>query len=106
METQERIKELTPKYAKLAEAIEAQLGEKISRLDSTTAELGYLIDCADLLECCRVLRDEQSLGFEMLMDLCGVDYQDYGRDEWQTLSASDTGFSRGTTATADAPEPE
>src|SRR6185503_13920007 len=28
--------------------------------------------------------------------VCGVDYQDYGRDEWQTESATGTGFSRGT----------
>ena len=27
-------------------------------------------------------------GFEQLIDLCGVDYLDYGRDEWSTLSAT------------------
>jgi NADH-quinone oxidoreductase subunit C len=32
----------------------------------------------------------------MLIDLCGVDYQSYGKDEWQTSSATGTGFSRGT----------
>ena len=44
---------------------------------------------------CRTLRDAPELKFEMLMDLCGVDYLDYGRDEWQTESATDSGFSRG-----------
>ena len=31
----------------------------------------------------------------MLMDLCGVDYLNYGQDEWETSSATNTGFSRG-----------
>ena len=31
----------------------------------------------------------------MLMDLCGVDYLSYGQDEWDTSSATSTGFSRG-----------
>ena len=37
-----------------------------------------------LLAVCRTLRDAPELKFEMLMDLAGVDYLHYGRDEWQT----------------------
>ena len=37
----------------------------------------------------------RELKFEMLMDLAGVDYLDYGRTEWRTNSATETGFSRG-----------
>jgi NADH-quinone oxidoreductase subunit C len=80
----------------LAEAIETRCGEKVSRLPTSTAELGYRVAPADLLECCTLLRDEQTFRFEMLMDLCAVDYLGYGRDEWQTDSATATGFSRGT----------
>ena len=43
-------------------------------------------------EACRALRDE--FGFELLMDLCGVDYLGYGSDEWDT-DVSSEGFSRG-----------
>lgn len=39
------------------------------------------------------LRDE--LGFEQLVDLCGVDYLGYGSDEWDTDDVSSQGFSRG-----------
>lgn len=39
------------------------------------------------------LRDQ--LGFEQLTDLFGVDYSTYGQAEWQTSSATGTGFSRG-----------
>ncbi len=88
-------KELTPKYAALAAAVEAKLGSKLERLPTSTGELGYRVDAALLVEVCRTLRDEPELKFEILIDVCGVDYQAYGHDEWQTDSATATGFSRG-----------
>ena len=87
--------ELTSKYAVVAEAIESELGSRVQRLDSSTGELGYVVSPADLLACCRVLRDTPGLKYEMLMDLTGVDYLSYGRTEWDTASATSTGFSRG-----------
>jgi NADH-quinone oxidoreductase subunit C len=39
------------------------------------------------------LRDE--VGFDQLMDLCGVDYLSYGQANWETTSVTQTGFSRG-----------
>jgi NADH-quinone oxidoreductase subunit C len=90
-----QVKELTPRYAKLAAAIEAKLSPRPVRLPTTTGELGYEIAAADLIEHAWVLRDDAALKFEMLIDVCGVDYSAYGYDEWQTESASDTGFSRG-----------
>ena len=89
-------KDLTPKYAALAAAVEAKLGAQAERLPTSTGELGYRVAAADMLAVCQTLRDAPELKFEMLMDVCGVDYQDYGRDEWQTNSATGTGFSRGT----------
>ncbi len=88
-------RELTAKYAKLAEAIEAKLGDKLTRLETTHGELGYRLAAGELLDCARILRDDHALRFEMLMDVCGVDYLSYGRAEWDTTSATTTGFSRG-----------
>ncbi|MBE9561899.1 MAG: NADH-quinone oxidoreductase subunit C [Proteobacteria bacterium] len=34
--------------------------------------------------------------FTQLMDLCGVDYSQYKQADWETKTASSTGFSRGT----------
>jgi NADH-quinone oxidoreductase subunit C len=45
------------------------------------------------------------LKFEMLMDVAGIDYLHYGRDEWQTESATRSGFSRGRVARMTAPDP-
>jgi len=88
-------KELTPKYAALAAAVEGQIGTLVERLPTSTGELGYRVDAANLLAVGRALRDTAELKFEILVDVCGVDYQQYGLDEWQTDSASGTGFSRG-----------
>jgi NADH-quinone oxidoreductase subunit C len=89
-------KDLTPRYAALAGAIEAKLKSGVERLPTSTGELGYRVAPESLLEVCRTLRDEPELKLEMLIDVCGVDYQAYGKDEWQTTSATGTGFSRGT----------
>jgi NADH-quinone oxidoreductase subunit C len=91
-----QLKDLSPRYAALAAAIEAKLKHSVERLPSTTGELGYRVNPDELLGVCHALRDEPELKFEMLMDVCGVDYRGYGKDEWQTHSATGTGFSRGT----------
>jgi len=89
-------KDLSPRYAALADAIEAKLGTLLERLPTSTGELGYRVNPGDLTTVGLALRDTPEFKFEMLMDVCGLDYQDYGKDEWQTNSATGTGFSRGT----------
>jgi len=48
-----------------------------------------------LKQLCLALRNEPEFQFEMLIDICGVDYSKYGIDEWETDSTTHTGFSRG-----------
>lgn len=43
----------------------------------------------------KVLKNDPAFQFDMLMDVCGVDYLDYGVFEWETERATETGFSRG-----------
>lgn len=50
---------------------------------------------ARLLEVCTALHEEAELGFDELIDLCGVDYAKYGEAEWVAGEATDRGFSRG-----------
>ncbi|HUF73989.1 MAG TPA: NADH-quinone oxidoreductase subunit C [Gammaproteobacteria bacterium] len=96
-------KELSKKYRDLDTLIVECMDDKLERLLSPVGELGYLVAPEDLSECCLKLRDEPDLGFEMLMDVCGVDYLGYGRDEWHTEEASATGFSRGVERDPGAP---
>jgi NADH-quinone oxidoreductase subunit C len=81
--------------ATLAESIGSRFGERLRRIESRCGELTYEVAPADLVATCRALRDEPAFAFEQLIELAGVDYLDYGRDEWNTESATGTGFSRG-----------
>ena len=84
---------MTDRFETLAARINERFGEKMLRVASRCDELTYELDKDDLIEVATALRGE--LGFEMLIDVCGVDYLTYNSDEWRTQSATDTGFSRG-----------
>jgi NADH-quinone oxidoreductase subunit C len=79
----------------LAARLSARLGERARRYPSLADELSVEVSAADLLEVARTLHDDPEFAFELLMDVAGVDYLDYGRAEWQTESATASGFSRG-----------
>jgi NADH-quinone oxidoreductase subunit C len=86
---------MTESIEALARHIDAQLQTRVRRVASLSDELAYEVDSAALLEVCRTLRDSPALRFEMLMDVAGIDYLEFRKDEWQTQSATRTGFSRG-----------
>ncbi|WP_405241578.1 NADH-quinone oxidoreductase subunit C [Lentisalinibacter salinarum] len=79
----------------LAAAIDERFGEAVIRIPSTCGEVTFEVEKHRLLEVATALRDEDDFAFDMLMDVCGVDYLDYGHAEWKTRDATDTGFSRG-----------
>jgi NADH-quinone oxidoreductase subunit C len=92
--------------ASLAGEVEAQLAGALQRLPARDGELAYEVDATQLLHACCVLRDAPVLKFEMLMDLAGVDFLHYGRDDWQTESATRSGFSRARVARTNPPDPD
>jgi NADH-quinone oxidoreductase subunit C len=84
----------------LAARVTAALGDRACLYTSLPDELAIEVASDKLLEVAGMLRDDPQLRFELLMDLAGVDYLDYGRAEWRTNSATATGFSRGVNRTA------
>jgi len=86
---------INSRHETLAARIDERFGDQMHRVASTCRELTYELDKDDLLATATALRNEADFGFEMLVDVCGVDYLTYGADEWTTESASGTGFSRG-----------
>ncbi len=86
---------MTDRYETLAARIDERFGEQVRRVPSSCGELTYIVAKDDLHDIATALRNEGEFGFEMLMDVCGVDYLTYGSDEWTTSDATDTGFSRG-----------
>ncbi len=79
----------------LASRVAARFAEQLRALPALPGDVAFEVAAAELRSVCRVLRDDPQFGFEQLIDLSGVDYLDYGRDEWSTLSSTATGFSRG-----------
>ncbi|MCB1788102.1 MAG: NADH-quinone oxidoreductase subunit C [Chromatiaceae bacterium] len=65
-------------------------------------ELTLTVPRDSLLDVMRVLRGKRALAFEQCIDVCGVDYSHYGRSEWLTSKAANSGFSRG--AVRETPE--
>jgi NADH-quinone oxidoreductase subunit C len=85
---------MSPRLEELAAALSDRFASTLSPVESICGELTYEVDKGDLIDVATALRDEDGLRFETLIDVCGVDYLSYGQDEWQTESATSTGFSR------------
>ncbi len=64
-------------------------------LSIALGEVTWEIPRQNLLEVCLALRDEADFKFECLLDVCVVDYKEYGISEWRTERSTLTGFERG-----------
>lgn len=61
----------------LEAALHDVLGSQVKLLESALGELTLTVYAADYHGVCQTLRDDARLGFEQLMDLCGLDYSSY-----------------------------
>ena len=61
----------------LETALHDVLGAKVKLLESALGQLTLTVSVADYHDVCKTLRDDERLGFEQLMDLCGLDYSSY-----------------------------
>jgi NADH-quinone oxidoreductase subunit C len=89
---------MTDSPGRLAEQLTKRFGEAVRSVTVEVSEVTAEVAPENLIEVVTALRDEPDFAFEMLIDLCGVDYAGYGRNEWATESTSSTGFSRGVDA--------
>ncbi|MBN3723329.1 NADH-quinone oxidoreductase subunit C [Burkholderia sp. Ac-20379] len=69
---------MASKIETLKANLETALGERVVSLTEAIGELTLVVRARDYLEVATLLRDDRKLGFEQLVDLCGVDYQTYG----------------------------
>ncbi len=81
--------------AALAGAFSTKLQSNEVVQNDVFGEVTIEISAKDALPVFQALRDDSALKFEQLIDVCGVDYSEYGNVEWATDSTSSTGFSRG-----------
>jgi NADH-quinone oxidoreductase subunit C len=66
----------------LVENLKRALGARLASATVALGEVTVVVNAADLHDAALLLRDDESLKFEQLIDLCGVDYQGYG-DNWE-----------------------
>jgi len=74
---------MSAKLETLSQNLQKHLGDKILSLKLALGEVTIEVAAADYLSVMQTLRDEAELGFEELIDLCGVDYSTYGDGAWQ-----------------------
>jgi len=72
---------LTPEA--LLARVQDTLGEKIVKSAVALGEAVIEVRPEDWLDVAKTLRDESGLAFDLMMDLCGVDYSAYKEGAWE-----------------------
>jgi len=67
----------------LLERVQDVLGDKIVKAGVALDEATIEVAPEDWLEVALILRDDTSLSFDLMMDLCGVDYSTYKDGAWE-----------------------
>lgn len=78
----------------LLQRLTAELERFITASVVAHGEITLEIAAANLLQVALLLRDQPQLAFTQLIDVCGVDYLQYGMAEWETTAATGSGFDR------------
>ncbi|CAN7299986.1 NADH-quinone oxidoreductase subunit C [Massilia sp. LjRoot122] len=72
---------MTTKLETLELALKNALGEGAT-ISSALGEVTVVVKAADYIKAMQTLRDDPTLAFEQMIDLCGVDYSQYGEGTW------------------------
>ena len=74
---------MSTKLENLVTALQQVLGERIKSLNTDLGEVSIVVSASDYLSVMQMLRDHATTRFEQLIDLCGVDYSQYGDGAWE-----------------------
>ena len=74
---------MTTRTETLIAALQTALGDKIVSVTEALGEVTLVVKAEHLLVAGAILRDDATLKFEQLIDLCGMDYSDYGEGAWK-----------------------
>jgi NADH-quinone oxidoreductase subunit C len=74
---------MTAKLDALQAALEAALGPKISTFVLDRGEITIHVKASDYLAAAQQLRDDSTLAFEQLVDLCGMDMSSWKERPWE-----------------------
>jgi NADH-quinone oxidoreductase subunit C len=68
---------MSERLIQLQSHVERALGARVQSITLALNELTVVLRADTYLESALILRNDPALGFEQLIDLCGIDYQDY-----------------------------
>ncbi len=74
---------MTTRLETLTAALQTALGDKLVSATTALGEVTIVVKAEHLLAAGAILRDDNALQFEQLIDLCGMDYSDHGEGAWQ-----------------------
>lgn len=83
------------KLTNLAEKLNTELNALIVSISLAYDEVTVECKAAHIKEALSQLHEHEAFAFDQLIDLCAVDYLLYGDYDWETESATESGFSRG-----------
>jgi NADH-quinone oxidoreductase subunit C len=69
---------MASKLETLKANLEAAFGDRLQSITEALGQLTIVVKADKFTEVALQLRDDRSLGFEQLVDLCGMDYSTYG----------------------------
>ena len=67
----------------LIQTLQAKFGERVVSVTQSHGEATLVVKSTDLLGVAQGLRDDAALQYDTLIDLCGMDYSDYGDGAWE-----------------------
>ncbi len=73
------------KLETLHERLEQVLGGRFKSVTTALGEVTVVLDAAEYLDACQILRDDDGLHFEQCIDVAGMDYSTYGDGAWRGL---------------------
>jgi len=83
------------KLTKLVDKLNKELSGSVNSISLANNEISLECEVGRIREVLSQLRGQDAFAFDQLIDLCAVDYLQYGEYDWETESATEAGFSRG-----------
>ena len=83
------------KLTNLAEKLNTELEGLLLAVSLLNDEITLECEVKHVKTALHQLRHHEAFVFDQLMDLCAVDYLQYGEYDWETETATENGFSRG-----------
>ncbi len=74
---------MTTEKKSLREELGSLLGERLVSVQERLGELTVVVRAAEMLPALTLMRDAEELRFAQMVDLCGVDFSEYGDGAWE-----------------------